>query len=133
MAKAMAASRRRIDRHWDVLCNQIGCREAGSKEEQAGADYIEDQFRKLGLVNVRQEPFDFPNWRFTSGSLKVGKAKPTRRVATARPAVYSADTGPKGVAGKLAFLETGLPMDFAQPLKGKIGLVLSAENLLHQL
>jgi len=128
MAKAMA-SRRRIDRHWDVLCNQIGCRDAGSKEEQAGADYIEDQFRKLGLVNVRQEPFDFPNWRFSSGSLRVGKGKPTRRVATARPAVYSADTGAKGVRGKLAFLETGLPMDFAQPLKGKIGLVLGSLSL----
>jgi len=126
MAKILTASRRRIDRHWDVLCNQIGCRDAGSKEEQAGADYIEGQFRGLGLVDVHQEPFDFPNWRFTRGSLKVGKVKPTRRIATARPAVYSPGTGPKGIDGKLAFLETGLPMDFAQPLKGKIGLVLGS-------
>ena len=126
MAKAMAASRRRIDRHWGVLCHQIGCRYAGSKQEQAGADYIEDQFKRLGLVNVRQQPFDFPNWRFTSGSLKVGKAKPTRRVATARPAVYSASTGPQGVRGKLAFLGTGRPLDFAQPLRGKVGLVLGS-------
>ena len=104
MAKETAASRRRIDGHWDVLCNQIGCRDAGSKEEQAGADYIEGQFRGLGLVNVRQEPFEFPNWKFTRGSLKVGKDKPTRRIATARPAVHSPGTGPKGVRGKLAFL-----------------------------
>ena len=126
MAKVAAASRRRIDGHWDVLCDQIGCREAGSKGEQAGADYVERQFRGLGLANVRQEPFKFPNWKFTSGSLKVGKVKPTRRIATAKPAVHSPSTAPKGVRGKLAFLQAGLPMDFAQPLRGKIGLVMGS-------
>ena len=35
------ASKPKIDRHWEVLCEQIGHRTAGTEGESQAADYIE--------------------------------------------------------------------------------------------
>ena len=48
-----------------------------------------------------------------------------RRVASARPYVYGVGTG-KPVRGRLAYLQAGMPLDFEQPLKGRIGLLIGA-------
>jgi len=127
MRELSPASRSNIRRHWDVLCHEIGHRLAGSAGEQEAADYIEDRMRRLGLAEVRQERFDFPNWSNRRCAMKVSgprSRRATRRVPGVRAGVYSAATPPKGVRGPLAYLQSGLPLDFEQSLKGKIGLLI---------
>ena len=83
MAKTRGADTRRIARHWRVLCERIGNRYAGTAGEQAGADYIEQQFRRLGLANVHQQPFEFPGWDYSECDLRVGRGRKMRRITAA--------------------------------------------------
>jgi len=129
------ASHQIIKRHWNVLCDKIGHRSAGTAGEQQAADYIESRLRRLGLDDVQQQSFDFPNWASSRCSLKVGgsaRTRPTRRISSARTVAYSVSTpGARGggVRGPLAYLQSGLPLDFEQPLKGRIGLLIGAFGL----
>ena len=126
MSDQLKCSRAVLKRHWDVLCNQIGERYAGSQNEQAAADYIEQRFRRLGLANVHQQAFKFPNWSFSKCAVRTGRTRPTRRIATARPQVYSSSTPAKGVTGPMVYLQAGDKWDLAQPLKGKVGLLVGS-------
>jgi len=113
-------------RHWNVLCHEIGHRTAGTRGEQQAADYVASCMQRLGLENVRQEPFTFPDWSCRRFSFKTGSPgrRPTRRVPSARAGVYSLPTPRGSVRGPLAYLQSGSPLDFEQPLRGKIGLVI---------
>jgi len=130
----LRASRSAINRHWKVLCDQIGHRSAGSAGEQQAADYIESRLRRLGLDDVGQRAFDFPNWTSSHCSLKVsspGNKRRARRISSARARVYGVSTSGSttsgdSVRGPLVYLQAGLPLDFEQPLQGKIGLLIGA-------
>lgn len=43
--------------HWTMLCARIGERRAGSRGEQAAADYLIEQFLRAGLQSVHLEMF----------------------------------------------------------------------------
>ncbi len=119
----MQPNTNRIHKHLQVLCEDIGCRYSGSKGERAAADYIEGQFRGLGLAKVRQEPFSFPNWRYGSAELKVGRREPTRGVPC-MPIVYSPNTPRRGIDGEIVYLETATEIDMAKhELDGKFGVL----------
>lgn len=121
-----------IRKHFDVLCRQIGVRLAGEAGEQAGADYIESEFRKLGLDSVRQERFAFPNWRVKRVNLKVGPKRATRNVPCG-PFCYSPSTPGAGVTGSIVYLQSGLALDFKRRnLKGKIGLIVGTESIIDE-
>ena len=126
MASQARASSARIRRHWEVLCREIGHRSAGSEGERRAADYIASQMRKHGLDDVTQQSFTFPGWTSSRCTLRVGPTRPTRPVHSARASVYSVATPGGGVQGKLAYLQSGLPDDFHQPLRGRIGLLIGA-------
>ena len=70
MAQNMTASATELRKHWKMLAETIGNRQAGTKEEQQAADYIEKQFKRFGLANVHQHRFDFPNSTSTTYSAK---------------------------------------------------------------
>ncbi|MAE67665.1 MAG: hypothetical protein CMJ18_25710 [Phycisphaeraceae bacterium] len=125
MALHLKASRARINRHWHVLCSEIGERYAGTRGEQDAADYIEGQMRRLGLAGTHQQPFEFPNWSYSQCALRVGKRRPTRRIE-ARPNAYSSATPDRGVSGPLINLQGGHKWDLAQPMKGKIGVLVGS-------
>ena len=58
--------------------------------------------RRLGLEDVEQQSFDFPNWSRPRCSLKVSGARgkrPTRRIPSVRAGVYSVNTPAGGVRG----------------------------------
>ena len=115
-----------IQAHWEVLCNQIGVRLAGGPAEQAAADYIENRFRALSLDAVEQQRFLFPNWWTKKLNFKVGRTRPTRPVPCG-PWAYSPFTGPKGVTGRLVYLQNGSELDFKNNnLKGQIGLIIGS-------
>ncbi len=113
----------RLRAHLKALCEDIGCRYAGSDNEQAAVDYIADQFRALGLRRVRREPFRFPNWTYESAELLVGRRRPARALPCI-PIVYSPNTPAEGVEGEIVYLETGTDIELArQPLEGRIGIL----------
>ncbi len=126
------ASQPAINRHWDVLCHDIGHRTAGSTGEQEAADYIESRLQNLGLTDIQRHHFEFPNWSSSRCMLKVSvpgdpkMIRPPRRITSARANSYSVSTPKKWIRGRLAYLQSGLPLDFDQPLKGKIGLLIGA-------
>lgn len=119
----MQADRRNIQKHWHVLCGQIGRRYAGTPGEQKAADYIEGHFRKLDLSNVHQHRFEFPNWKFSKCEVRAGR----NRVRSARPLCYSRPTPSRGLTGDLVYLET--PYDLERNLSGKIGLLIGSLSL----
>jgi hypothetical protein len=123
------ASKPKIDRHWEVLCEQIGHRTAGTEGESQAADYIEKELHRLGMDQVERQEFEFPNASSSGCTLKVSKTggkRATRPVRSVRPRTYGSSTPGKSVRGPLAYLQSGLPLDFKQPLKGKIGLLIGA-------
>ena len=89
MPKGTDASPSHIRKHWSVLCEKIGFRYSGTPGEQRAADYIEQQFKRFGLTNVRQQTFDFPNWDFSKCMLRVGHGRNLKRLGTALPFCFS--------------------------------------------
>ena len=126
MPPSSRASKAAMERHWKVLCDDIGHRTAGFAGEQQAADYIQSCFKRYGLANIHQQKLDFPSWKSSHCSLKVrpaGSKSRGKRIVSARAQVYTVGGS---VSGPLAFLQSGLPLDFEQPLRGKIGLLIGA-------
>jgi aminopeptidase YwaD len=123
------ADTRTIRRHWQVLCERIGNRYAGTRGEQAAADYIEREFRKLGLADVHQQQFEFPGWDFSRCNLRIGRGRRMRTIRTAMPMEYSVGTRRGGVRGPIVYLQSGSAYDFDPDLRGKVGLLVGSLNL----
>ncbi|MCE9591196.1 MAG: Zn-dependent exopeptidase M28 [Planctomycetes bacterium] len=123
------ADERQLRRHVALLCDDIGCRYSGTPAEQRAADYIEGRFLALRLANVHQHRFEFPNWNYTHSELSIRVGGKTRRIAAAMPMCFSPGTGPRGVRGPIAYLQTGAEFDFRRDLRGKIGLVIGSLGL----
>lgn len=119
------ADKQKLRKHWRVLCEHIGVRYAGTNGEQEAADYIEAHFHSLGLENVRQHRFDFPNWSFSKCAVHAGRDR--KPVKSARPLVYSHPTPARGLSGNLVYLES--PHDYERDLSGKIGLLIGSLSL----
>ena len=132
MSKQMQADAKRIRRHLVALTETIGVRYSGTEGEQRAADYVEEQFNGLGLVNVRQEPFEFPNWDYSEGELRVAMPGETRPIPNAMPKTFTISTPPAGVEGEIVYLGTATDLDFKQhggKLDRKIGLIVGALDL----
>ncbi|QZA87989.1 M28 family peptidase [Salinarchaeum sp. IM2453] len=76
----------------------------GSEGEQRGANLVEDKFSKLGLRNVRQEPFPITRWERIGSSLR---ANGTEFNCIGLPRSPS-----RSATGELVDLGYGLPGDF---------------------
>ncbi len=132
MAQSMVASATELRKHWRMLGETIGNRQAGSDEEQQAANYIEKQFKRFGLANIHQHRFDFPNSTSVTHTAKVAVRGGTWRNLKSGPFTYSADTATKGVTGALAYLEDGSPLNFKQNLKGKVGVLIGSLSLVDE-
>lgn len=118
----MKADKQNIRRHWNVLCERIGQRYAGTPGEQEAADYIESHFKRLGLDPVTQHRFEFPNWSYSKCTVHAGRDR--KPIKSARPLCYSRPTPPRGLSGALVYLES--PHDYERDLRGKIGLLIGS-------
>ena len=127
-SRSAHADSKHIERHYHVLCRQIGKRLCGSDGERRAADYIASTWDTFRLQDVRLECFRFPDCQIRKTSLWVGGKNPSRRLACG-PMVYSPPTRPAGVRGPLIFLQGGHPFDFDGNLKGKIGLLTGSLSL----
>lgn len=115
--------RKRIERHLDVLCNEIGARPTGSKMNQAAVEYVCEEFKRAGLSVLKQE-FDCMDWSEGGGTLTIEG----QDILTA-PAPYSL---PCNVQGELICIHTLEELRIT-PISGKIVLLcdaLAAEPLM---
>lgn len=66
-----------MDYSYNVSCNllnfktnpDLGYRTAGSKAEHEAADYLVSEMEKIGLKNIKKEPFKLDSWTFEKGFL----------------------------------------------------------------
>ena len=115
--------RKRIERHLNVLCNEIGARPTGSKANQAAVEYVCEEFKRAGLSVLKQE-FDCMDWSEAGGTLTIEG----QDILTA-PAPYSL---PCNVQGELICIHTLEELRIT-PISGKIVLLcdsLAAEPLM---
>ena len=107
---------KRIERHLNVLCNEIGARPTGSKANQKAVEYVCGEFERAGLGVLKQE-FDCMDWAENGGALIVGgQAIPTV------PAPFSL---PCNVQGELLCIHTLDELRTAT-ISGKIVLLCDA-------
>ena len=108
--------RKNIERHLNVLCNEIGPRPTGSRANQKAAEYVCGEFERAGLSVLKQE-FDCMDWTENGGVLMVGG-----KVIPTAPAPYSL---PCNVQGELLCIHTLEELRTA-PISGKIVLLCDA-------
>ena len=75
-----------IATHLQALCDGIGVRWAGTKNERAAADYVQQQLERFGLSNSRVESFTLNTMRSTASSLTVIDEPPWE--ADIRPSLF---------------------------------------------
>ncbi len=124
--KKLRVSPRKVERHLDVLCRNIGNRYAGSKGERRAAEYLEGELNRAGIA-AQLEEFEFINWvprRVGATLIKDGKEMAIPQVG---PFTYSLSTPDGGVEGDLVYIESSDPRCLTRRrLKGKIGLAIGS-------
>jgi aminopeptidase YwaD len=100
----------------------LGFRWAGTTADNAGANYIADQMRAMGLKNVRLEPVPVDVFNYKSSTVTVGsKTMIASAFAGVRPTPFG------GVRGQVVYVHDGTAADYqGLDVKGKLVLVDSA-------
>lgn len=111
-------------RHLD----SIGIRFAGTAAEAAAANWIEDEFRRLGLSRIHQQEFPCLSFSYSKCELKArSDGLPT--LIPSEPAAHSPSTHGGGIRGALTVLEK-IPTSRTlcrQKVKGNIVLLQNSE------
>jgi hypothetical protein len=105
----------------------------GSRYERMAAEYVADQFRELGLEEVRIESFDIgPQWRLRSHKLTLladpayGERTRDFVLEEALPIGGCLPTPEEGIEAELVYVGLGRPADLVgRDLQGKIAVVRS--------
>jgi len=115
-----------VERHYDVLCRQIGNRYAGSQGERRAAEYIAGELKRFG-ASVQTPGFEFVNWFPRSVRATLLKGGSEQRIPQVGPFTYSLPTPEGGVEGELVYIESCDPRCLSRRrLKGKIGLAIGS-------
>jgi hypothetical protein len=111
-------------RHLD----SIGVRFAGTKTEQAAADWIEAKYRQLGLRNVHQQEFPCLSFSYSECRTEVLTSAGWSSL-NSEPAAHSPSTPGDGIEGELLVVEK-VPSSLAtarRKMKGRIVLIYNSE------
>ena len=100
-----ALSLERIKARWRRLCSGIGERRAGSRGDEAAADYILQEFRRAGLENVHAEPFPCVSVTEARAEIAIGAGKALRRVPGRVLAGSPGTPGTEPLEGELVWIE----------------------------
>ncbi len=130
MSNARHADLTQIRRHWRSLCDTIGERVSGSEDEQRAADYVERQFKRFGLTELKQQSFEFPNYKPSRCALWIQSGRSRKRVDNVEPFMFSVNTPAGAVRGPIEYLEGGHEFKFRRNLRGKIGLIIGGMSLM---
>ncbi len=83
----------------------LGVRFAGTSREQQAADWIESEFRRLGLSQVTQLPFPCQSFEISRCTLELSDRKGDWKSVDAEPAAHSLATPSGYLEAKLVVLE----------------------------
>jgi len=100
-----AVSAKTIRAHLVQLCVKIGERRAGSAGDRAAADYILQQFRRVGLADVHGEPFPCVSVAQARAEVALGTTGRLRRVSARVLAGSPSTLGAKTLETDLIWVE----------------------------
>ena len=92
---------------WDItegLTTEVGQRLAATEAEARARDRAVRRLKAMGFANVRVEPFDMPVWTRGAESAEIVAPFPQKLVVAALG--YSASTGPAGITGEIAYIDS---------------------------
>ncbi len=125
--KSAKLSERRIWRDWQVLCEDIGERRAGTAGEKRAAEHIARAMTTAGLT-VRTEEFPCTSLRSARTRVQARIGRSWRTFPSTTYVGTSATPGKKAVEGELVWLE--MPESSARlnpgSLRGKIALIFGS-------
>jgi aminopeptidase YwaD len=104
-------------KHLEKLAVEIGPRQGGYEEDWLAADYIESEFKKLGLKTWRQG-FEIKTGRTTAQMLEI--LEPYSEAVECEGMSMIGETGPEGVEGELIRIETTDEEYLSPEIEGKI-------------
>src|SRR5215208_6584650 len=109
-----------------VLCDQIGSRLTGSAGSRRAEEWAEDEMKRLGLSNVRREPYTLAaSWERGPADASLLSDAGARALAVSS---YTWTPGTEGaVEGEVVDVGAGRPEDVARVranLKGRVALVV---------
>jgi len=104
-------------KHIEKLAVEIGPRQGGYDEDRLAADYIESEFKKLGLKTWRQG-FEIKTGRTTAQRLEI--LEPYTEAVECEGMSMIGVTGPEGVEGELIRIETTDEEYLSPEIEGKI-------------
>lgn len=93
----------RIEKHWSMICEQIGIRLAGTEGEERAAQYILEEFEKAGCQNCHLENFPCRSRRRAEVRVEVDVGKGWQEVECA--AVTGSSSTDGTVQGEVVWLE----------------------------
>ena len=62
--------------NFDILCDEMGSRFAGTPQEEEAARFLESKLREYGLDNVHNEAFEYHGWTRGGARLAVTSDRP---------------------------------------------------------
>ncbi|HUS79480.1 MAG TPA: M20/M25/M40 family metallo-hydrolase [Patescibacteria group bacterium] len=104
-------------KHLEKLAVEIGSRNSGSENERKAAEYIESEFRALGLKTWLQE-FEVETGEAVKQSLLVLEPYHEEIECSALP--LAGGTGPEGVEGELVYIESVSEEYIGPEIDGKV-------------
>ena len=118
--------------NWDDLAEANGWRSAGSDAEHATADYLAQEWEKIGLQNVDKLSSTCDKFQFNSSSMKIadsdvdfhGNDQEAVEAGTNGPASYQVNGTDGDLTAEIVNCKTGFEADYeGKDLEGKIALV----------
>jgi len=106
---------------------QFWGRITGTSADAEAAQWMVDKFNKIGLSDIRIQPFDLPpQWMPQSWEITATGSGKTLRLETAQPAYLTVPTPPDGLDLEAAYVGTGSEADYiGRDVRGKAVLVFS--------
>ena len=110
-----------ISRRYRDAGHQFWGRIIGSEADAENAQWLMENFRKIGLSDVHEQTFDLPpQWMAQSWSASIGGSGKIRELSTAQPSYLTPGTAPEGL--DVEAIDVGFASDgdlAGRDLKGK--------------
>ena len=134
---SLVPSPERMQEHWSQLCTRIGERRAGSAGDQAAAEYILNQFRRVGLQAVHGETVPCVSVHQAQAEVAIGDASRLETVPARVLAGSPPTPGDAEVEGALVWIEMPEQAErlFQPSLRGKLVVLfgpMPTSAALHQ-
>jgi len=112
----------RLTADWQVLCESIGERRAGTRGEARAADFIQKRFEEAGLHRVHQESFPCTSLKGVSVQVSIRGGRRWRRVESRALVGAPSTRAGRVVEGDIAWIEMPEGAHRLSPgcLKGRI-------------